>query len=145
MALGALRRRVALSALALLVVLLAFVVAPAAHAEIFKCVAPGGAPLYQNFPCGTDAPDTVADAARAPKPAASAGQSAAIPATVAAAAAPASQLRVGMSGDEVRAMLGEPKDVIEDEPASGRVSIWRYADGRTIRFDHKHRVSAVTR
>jgi hypothetical protein len=50
-----------------------------------------------------------------------------------------------MRADEVRTLLGEPDDVIEDEPPGGRVSTWRYADGRSVRFDHKHRVSAVTR
>jgi hypothetical protein len=34
----------------------------------------------------------------------------------------------------------------EDEPASGgRVSIWHYADGRSVQFDHKHRVLSVQR
>jgi hypothetical protein len=44
-----------------------------------------------------------------------------------------------MTADEVRTLLGEPEEMVEDEPASGgRVSNWRYADGRIVQFDHKH-------
>ena len=55
------------------------------------------------------------------------------------------EIRVGMSADEVRALLGDPADVLEDEPASGRVSSWRYADGRSVQFGYKNRVTAVQR
>ena len=41
-------------ALVALVVLSAFLGAPAGAAEIFKCVAKDGSPLYQNFPCNID-------------------------------------------------------------------------------------------
>jgi hypothetical protein len=56
------------------------------------------------------------------------------------------ELAIGMAADEVRALLGEPEEMVEDEPASGgRVSIWRYADGRIVQFDHKHNVLGVQR
>jgi len=55
-------------------------------------------------------------------------------------------VRIGMTSDEVRALLGEPEEMVDDEPAEGgRISIWRYADGRTVQLDHKHRVMEVTR
>ena len=38
------------------------------------------------------------------------------------------------------------EEMVEDEPAvGGRVSNWRYADGRIIQFDHRHRVLGVQR
>ncbi len=56
----------------------------------------------------------------------------------------ASELRIGMTADEVRMLLGEPEEMVDDEPAEGgRVSNWRYADGRTVRFDHKHHILEV--
>jgi hypothetical protein len=58
----------------------------------------------------------------------------------------AGEPQIGMSSDEVRALLGEPDDVLEDEPGNGgRVSNWRYADGRIVQFDHKHHVLGVQR
>ena len=51
-----------------------------------------------------------------------------------------------MTAEEVKAQLGEPEEMVEDEPASGgRVSNWRYADGRVVQFDHKHLVLGVQR
>ena len=45
----------------------------------------------------------------------------------------------------VKKIWGEPPDVLQDEPRSGRVEIWQYADGRVVQLDHKHRVIAVQR
>ena len=54
------------------------------------------------------------------------------------------ELRIGMTADEVRALLGEPEEMVDDEPADGgRISIWRYADGRSVQFDHKHHVLEI--
>jgi len=51
-----------------------------------------------------------------------------------------------MTADEVRTLLGEPEEMVADEPAEGGpVSIWRYADGRSVQFDHKHHVLEVQR
>ena len=86
-------------------------------------------PLYQNFPCQFDSMGWLPSSPQA-----------------ATKSANASGPRIGMTADEVRALLGEPVDVTEDEPASGgRVSFWRYADGTTLQFDHKQRVLAVQR
>ncbi len=54
-------------------------------------------------------------------------------------------LRVGMTTEEVKAIWGEPLEMIQDEPASGRVEIWQYAEGRTVQFNHKQRVMSVQR
>ena len=40
---------------------------------------------------------------------------------------------------------GEATEVIQDEPKAGRIEIWRYADGRSVQFNVKHRVTAAQR
>jgi hypothetical protein len=150
------------------VVLLAAALAPwaaaPALAEIVKCVAKDGLPLYQNFPCHIDSLGTMPSKAAVPvaRPA-----TPATPATTQTSSRPASgspssnghpiqvastlgtgasnEPAVGMTADEVRAKFGEPVDVLEDEPRSGRVSTWRYADGKVVQFDNKYRVLAVQR
>jgi len=57
----------------------------------------------------------------------------------------ANEPRRGMKPDEVRVIWGEPEQVIQDEPPSGRVEIWQYADGRSVRFNNKERVLSVLR
>jgi hypothetical protein len=136
-------------ALAAVFVAMVCCAAPTAAAEIFKCATRDGTPLYQNFPCGIDSIGSVATdapvAATDPKlTKAKASLPADAPRRKPSAATPV-EIRVGMSADEVRALLGDPADVLEDEPASGRVSSWRYADGRSVQFDYKNRVTAVQR
>ena len=129
---------------------------PAASGEIFRCTTGNGVPLYQNFPCGAEAPASVPTAVPAksappiksiqtdgaPAPAVSARA----PATAATAAqASASEPRVGMKADEARALWGEPAQIVQDEPRSGRVEIWQYDDGRVVEINHKQRVISVTR
>ncbi len=130
-----------------LLVFLAFPTAPAFASEIFKCVAKGGIPLYQNFPCHIDSLGSLpSDPSAAKMPSAPAAASQGKPKTGPINVTSTGEPRVGMTGDEVRALLGEPQEMIEDEPASGGpISIWRYADGRSVQFDHKHRVSSVQR
>ena len=125
-----------------------------AGAEIFKCKAKNDADLYQNFPCeidslGLPSPNANPGAVRQPssEPAATNARAAV---GQAAAAAPvkvgiASEPRRGMTPEEVRAIWGEPEQVIQDEPRSGRVEIWEYADGRSVRFNNKERVLSVLR
>jgi hypothetical protein len=48
-----------------------------------------------------------------------------------------------MASEEVKALWGEPVETIQDEPVTGRIEIWRYADGRSVQFNNKHRVLAV--
>jgi hypothetical protein len=110
------------------IALSAFLGTPPAGAEIFKCKTKSGSDLYQNFPCQFDSLGL-------PSAKANAGALAKAP----------SEPRLGMSAEEVRAIWGEPQHVIQDEPRSGRVEIWEYADGRFVRFDHKERVLSVQR
>ena len=121
--------------------------APYASAEIFKCVAKDGsdAPLLQNFPCSIDSlglPST--PSVSKPTPAAGAEKPNAQPTATHAKPAGAVEPQIGMSGEEVRALLGDPDSVDEDEPGSGgRISTWHYTGGRTLQLDHKQRVFAI--
>jgi hypothetical protein len=136
--------------------LLVFVmlVAPLASAEIFKCVAKDGTDLYQNFPCqfesmgwmpmnaqSTNAPSAPSDSNQAkvkagPIEVKAAGKSPTLP----------TEPRVGMTPNEVRAIWGEPTDIISDEVVEGRIEIWSYGASRSVRFDElKGRVSAIQR
>jgi hypothetical protein len=54
----------------------------------------------------------------------------------------ASEPRIGMMPDEIRALLGEPLEAVQDNSADGGIEIWRYVD-RNIRFDGTHSVVAV--
>jgi hypothetical protein len=128
-------------------------VAPLASAQISKCVAKDGTDLYQNFPCGIDSIGSMATSAPGERagPAQSdpkqAKPNATLPAGVNArkpAIAP-TEPRVGMTVEEVKAIWGEPEEVVQDEPMDGRVDIWRYADSRSVRFSNRHRVLAVQR
>jgi hypothetical protein len=127
--------------------------APLASAEIFKCVGKNGTDLYQNFPCQFDSlgslpssppsakttsPPSDASQAKpkaAPVDVASNGKSPALP----------TEPRVGMTTEQVRALWGEPEEIIQDEPIDGRIEIWRYGDVRSVQFDRKQRVLAVQR
>ena len=130
----------------------AFCAAPLASAEIFKCVEKNGMERYQNFPCSIDSigslPSSPPSAASTSR---SGGTSHAMPTTVPVAvaalgrAANASEPRIGMTEDEVRAIWGEPEETIQDEPKEGRIEIWRYGDSRSVHFSNKHRVVAVQR
>lgn len=142
-----------------LILVPAFCAAPPASAEIFKCVTKDATALYQNFPCEFDSIGWVSLNPQAAKTtsmpaAASQAKPKATPGNVASPVNVASivkstytgELRVGMTADEVRTLLGEPEEMVDDEPAEGgRVSIWRYADGRSVQFDHKHYVLGVQR
>lgn len=146
-------------ALMALILVPAFCAVPPASAEIFKCVATDATALYQNFPCEFDSIGWMPSNPQAQKttllsPTASQAKPKAAPVNVASPLNVASTVKStdtgephnGMTADEVRALLGEPEDVVEDEPGNGgRVSIWRYADGMTIQFDHKHHVLGVQR
>lgn len=129
-------------ALASVALACAALAADPAGAEIFKCVAKSGATLYQNFPCEVDSLGSLPSA-----PPKGSTQDDRTRTGKADAARPraGSELHVGMSADEVKAILGEPKETEEDEPRKGRVSIWRYADGRVVTFDVKHRVLEMHR
>ena len=141
---SALRQRV--RAFAALLALQALLFAPCAAADIYKCVAKdgSGAPLFQNFPCSIDSLGLPSNPSAA-QPAAAGSQNPTTQSTATPAiAVKASEPHVGMSGDEVRALLGDPETIEEDEPAhGGRISTWRYAGGRTLQLDQKQRVFSI--
>jgi hypothetical protein len=110
------------------VLFLVLFVAPLASAEIFKCLGKNGEDLYQNFPCQFESIDSLPIDARVPK------KSPAVPA----------EPRPGMTAEDVRAIWGEPTDTIQEEPGKGgRFEVWSYGDSRSVRFDHRGRVSAI--
>lgn len=108
-------------------------------AEIFKCFAKDKTPVYQNFPCQFDSNPEVTKMAFVP-PAASQAKPKATPVSVPLPVQPAdpAEPRVGMAQDEVKALLGEPMEVVQDEPAPG-VETWRYIN-RSIQFDRTQRI-----
>ena len=131
---------------------LALCAAPLASAEIFKCVGKNGTDLYQNFPCQFDSLSSLPSSPLSAKtilPPSDASQAKpkAAPVDVATStkSSKASEPRLGMSPDEVRAIWGEPVETIEDEQRQGRIEIWRYGESRSVEFNHKHRVIAVQR
>lgn len=122
----------------------ALALAPVASAEIFKCTAKNGLDLYQNFPCEIDSLGSLPSAPTTET-------QPAIQAKSTPAAKPpippksSTELRVGMTAAEVKTLWGEPAEIVQDEPASGRVEIWQYDDGRVVQINHKHRVVSVQR
>ena len=130
-------------------ILPALCAAPLASAEIFKCVAKDGTALYQNFPCQFDSigwmPSNPQAAkttlmpldSRQAKPHAAPVNVASIVKSV-----DASEPRIGMTPDEVRAILGEPLEAVHDESIDAGTEIWRYVD-KNIQFDGTHRVAVV--
>jgi hypothetical protein len=49
-----------------------------------------------------------------------------------------------MMAEEVRGIWGEPTDTVQEEPGKGgRFEVWLYGVSRSVRFDHKGRVSAI--
>ena len=104
-------------------------VAPLASAEVFKCVGKYGEALYQNFPRQFKSMGWTPMDAQSPK------KSPALPA----------QPDIGMTTEEVKAIWGEPTDTVQEEPQKGgRFEVWSYDDSRSVRFDSKGRVSAIT-
>jgi hypothetical protein len=128
-------------------------IASTCSAEIFKCAEKNGLVRYQNFPCAIDSlgslPKSPASG-KAPAPS-EASRLRAKPAGDDAARKTAQlagigEPRAGMTPDEVRAIWGEPEQVVQDEPPGGRVEIWEYGDGKLVRFDaSKQRVLSVQR
>jgi hypothetical protein len=120
-------------------------VAPLASAEVFKCVGKYGENLYQNFPCQFDSMGGMPMDDQGSK------KSPALPVEPRLGMAPKkspavpAEPRLGMTTEEVRAIWGEPTDTVQEEPGrGGRFEVWSYGDSRSVRFDHKGRVSAIT-
>lgn len=114
------------------------------HAEIYKCVGKGPLPVYQNFRCELDsAEEEDARPASRMQPAKVAGPDMRAPAKATVAPSVASIPHVGMTANQVRAIWGNPRDTSNEEHADADVEVWTYADSRSVRFDRKHRVTAV--
>lgn len=126
-------------------------VAPAASAQIFKCVAKDGTDLYQNFPCGIDSIGSVATKPQSEKPgllqtdSKQAKPIAPAGAAVRKANTEGTGPQVGMTMEEVRAIWGEPPNAYYDELVDGRAEIWPYGGSRFVQFDLRGRVSALQR
>jgi len=123
--------------------------APTTAAEIYQCIAKNGLPLYQNFPCHLDSVGLLPSTAQNVNASAVTGphnkEGGATPPVNRQPTQPR-EPKVGMRSDEVTALIGEPVERIEEEPAEGgRISVWRYADGRSVQFDHRQRVLEVQR
>src|SRR5262245_20805946 len=113
-------------------------VASVASAEIFKCVGKKGEALYQNFPCQFESiggtPTDGPDLKNPPTDAGGLKKSPAVPV----------EPRVGMTTDEVRAIWGDPEEIVQEEPGDGdRFQVWSYNGSRSVRFDRKRRVAAI--
>ncbi len=50
-----------------------------------------------------------------------------------------------MTPDEVRAIWGDPMEIVHEETAGGRIEIWRFDDNSSVQFDRRNRVVAVER
>ncbi len=133
---------------------LALTMAPAVSAEIFKCTAKNGLPLYQNFPCEIDSLGSLPSQPAAAKSGPTVKSIQAVPVHPASQSSPpgvalrtpARDPHVGMTAAEVRGIWGEPEEVVQDEPPSGRVEIWQYGDGRIVQINqHQQRVVSVQR
>jgi hypothetical protein len=141
-----------------LVLVVAALSAQVAHAEIYKCVAKGRLPVYQNFPCPLDRLESPPPDARDAGSNASAKSAAGIEqdpnvaastreprqrATPAGVPARPSVPGVGMTTDEIRAIWGEPLAVTKEELTKKDIEVWTYADSRSIEFDRKGVVTTI--
>jgi hypothetical protein len=130
----------------------AFCAAPLASAEIFKCTEENGMARLQNFPCAIDSLGSLPSGPPPANTTAPGGANQTKPPAMPVAAgsggrsANASELRIGMTKDEVTTIWGEPGEIIRDEHRkNGRIEIWRYGDTRSVQFSNKRRVLAVQR
>ena len=125
-----------------------FCAAPLASAEIFKCATKDGIALYQNFPCQFDSigwvPSNLEAAKTTSTPLVARRAKPTAPVNVASTvkAVDPSEPRIGMTADEIRAILGEPLEAVQDKPSDDGTETWRYVD-RNIQFDSTHRVIVV--
>ena len=128
---------------------LVWVVAPllfataSASAEIFKCAGKNGVIVYQNFRCEFDSLGSLPSSpGTTPAPVANQVKPTAV-AMNSGTPLPA-EPTIGMTAEEVRAIWGEPTDTFNEEPGNGgRVEVWAYGSDRSVRFDHRSRVTAV--
>jgi len=110
----------------------ALCVAVPASAEIYKCVAKGGFALYQNFPCQFDSnPQGTKTALVTSNPMPT---KPVVPVVAPPVKPPdPTEPRIGMDAEQVKAMLGEPMEIVPDQPSDG-IETWRYLN-RTLHLD----------
>jgi hypothetical protein len=141
-----------------ILVLPSFVASLASAETIFKCAGKDGTDMYQNFPCPPELesrvsartsghpstpgpsgnPLTAQPTPPAPSPV---GNSSAAP-QISTVPVATGYLLPGMSTKEVRAVLGEPIEVTQEEVVQGRVETWSYG-ASSIQFDHTGRLSGT--
>jgi len=115
-----------------------FLAAAPATAEIFKCAGKGGVVILQNFPCEIDSLGSLPTS-----PTLVAVNGSPQPKAISSKPQPTEPI-VGMTPEEVRAIWGEPTDTFNEEPGEGgRFEVWAYGSDRSVRFDHRSRVTAV--
>ena len=114
-----------------------------ASAEIFKCFAKDKTPIYQNFPCQFDSNPEATKLAFAPA-AATPAKPKAPPVNVAVPVKPPdpSEPSIGMGQDEVRALLGEPLEIVQDEPSCRRRDLALRQQKHPVRQQPAHPGSA---
>lgn len=120
--------------------------APAARAEIFKCVGKDAMDLYQNFPCQFETMGLVPmnlQAQETPHRPNTKGLTHDATLVGRSNSAQQTKPRLGMTQEAVRAMWGEPTDSRWEEPGEGeRSELWSYGNSRSVRFING-RVSAI--
>ena len=123
------------------VLLPVLIIAPFTSADVFKCVGKGGEDLYQNFPCALESVGWTQQDPQAAKKSPEVRQN-----TESIKKSPPlpAEPRSGMTADEVKAIWGEPTEMVQEEPGNGpRSELWSYGASRSVRFDRRGRVSAV--
>jgi hypothetical protein len=145
-----------------LMIIVCLCAAPAHGDTIYTCAGRNGAEVLQNRPCETDSEVSVqkdlhaATAADGPSndgavPGRQAAQNAASDASAAATDAAAaasdelanlpSEPALGMTQKQVRAILGAPTAITQEEASEGIEMTWIYSDSRVLQFDAAGRLS----
>lgn len=117
----------------LVVVALLFGAGTSRADAVFDCAAPDGQQVLQNAPCPkgtllwlkvgkslTGAAATSSSTAPSPSPALTAARS---------------EPRLGMTSQQVRALLGPPAEISQEEVVDGRTDVWTYPDAHVYEFD----------
>src|SRR5438874_12937619 len=117
-----------------------------ASADIFKCAGKTGLVVYQNFQCEVDSLGSLPTTPTKTTAAVTQAKPTPTPVSPASVVDRVTEPRAGMSAEEVRAIWGDPTDTFNEEPGdAGRSEVWAYGSDRSVRFDHKSRVIAVTK
>lgn len=128
-----------------------------AHADtIFECTGKDGRHVLQNMPCDADSDGRVSDTGDArgasvatdsappstgvANAAAAANAAASLAGSDAAANLP-SEPELGMTQQQVRAILGAPTAITQEEASQGIEMTWIYGDSRVMQFDASGRLS----